>query len=83
MQLGAGAGRHAHQRNDHAVAFDAGAFDRGVVRPSLDGIDAGQIEDVLARSGALGARCARGRRWVRHAASSSLFSRRSSRATLS
>src|SRR5262245_1225819 len=39
VRLGAGAGRHAHQGHHHALAFDAGADGRRVVRPALDPID--------------------------------------------
>src|SRR5437763_13654647 len=55
MRLGAGSGRHAHERNDHPLAFDAAAFDRGIAGAALDMIDTGKIEQVFARAGALGA----------------------------
>src|SRR3954467_4895878 len=56
MRHRAGAGGHAHERHDHAVAFDAAALDRGIVWTALDVIDLGEIEHVLARPGPLGAR---------------------------
>ena len=54
MRLGAGACRHAHQADDHAIALDAGAIGGRIVRPAQDVIHLGEIEDILAGAGALG-----------------------------
>ena len=48
MRLGAGAGRHAHQRDDHAVALDHAALDARIVRAALDVIDPAEVEHVFA-----------------------------------
>src|SRR2546423_1650962 len=50
----AGAGGHAHEGNDHAVALDHAALDRGITRAALDVIDPGEIEQVFAGPRALG-----------------------------
>src|SRR6267142_1820870 len=47
------AGRVAHQRDDHALAFDAAAEGRRVVGTAHDPVDAVQVEYVLAGAGAL------------------------------
>src|SRR5215467_10140871 len=51
----AGTGRHAHERDDHAVALDYAALDRGIIRPALDAIHSGKVEQVFAGARALGA----------------------------
>src|SRR5439155_22432817 len=51
----AGARRHAHQRDDHAVALDHAALDRGVIRSALDVVHSGKVKQIFAGACALGA----------------------------
>ena len=55
MCLSAGAGRHPHQCDDHAIALDASAVRGRIVRAAENVIDAAEIEQVFAGAGALGA----------------------------
>src|SRR4051812_40751678 len=57
MELRAGARLHAHQRHDHAVAFDARTEGARIIGAALDLVDLRHLEEMLARGGALGARC--------------------------
>src|SRR5579884_4094019 len=75
MRLRAGARRHAHQADDHAVTFDAGAVGGRIVGTAQDVIDLCEIEQVLARSSALGARRSGGGAGVDHRAFSSFATR--------
>src|SRR5580692_7101868 len=61
MRRGAGAGRHAHQADDHAVAFDAGAVRRRIIGAAQNVIHIGEVEKILAGASPLGARRAGGR----------------------
>jgi len=61
MRLGAGARRHAHQADNHPLAFDTGTVCRRIIGAAQDVIDLREIEDVFARTGAFGARRARRR----------------------
>src|SRR5919197_389725 len=68
MRLGSGPRRHAHQRHDHALAFDAGAVGGGIIGTAENMVHLGQVEHVFAVARALGAgspRCL-----FRHVASS-------------
>src|SRR5262249_8393674 len=70
MRLGAGAGRHAHQPDDHAVALDAGAVGGRIIGAAQDVIHLGEVEHVFALASAFGAGRASGRRWLSHQRSS-------------
>src|SRR4029450_8787730 len=68
MRLGAGPRRHAHQRHDHALAFDAGAGGGRITGTAENMVHLGEVEHVFAIARALGAgspRCL-----FRHVASS-------------
>src|ERR1700680_2482713 len=60
MGLRASARGHAHQTDNHAITFDAGAVGSGIVGAAEDVIDLGEIENVFAGTGALGTRRAGG-----------------------
>src|SRR5262252_1040297 len=64
MRLCAGAGRHPHQGDDHAVPLDAGAVGGRIVGAAEDVIHRGEIEHVFAVARALGTR--RPRHLLRH-----------------
>ena len=59
MQHRAGAGFHAHEADDDAVAFDAGAMGGRIIRAALNFRNGAEIEDVFAVTGANSARRAR------------------------
>src|SRR5262249_130942 len=61
MRLGAGARRHAHQADNHPLAFDTGAVCGRVIGTAGDVIALRELEGVVARTGAFGARRARTR----------------------
>src|SRR6476646_6979807 len=48
MRLSAGAGRHAHQRHDHALSLDAGTVGGRLLGPTEDVVDLGEVEHVFA-----------------------------------
>ena len=54
-RLRLGARRHAHQCDDHTLALDAASEHAGIIRPTHDRIEPGEIEVVLARPRPLGA----------------------------
>src|SRR5215470_7934430 len=64
MRLGTGAGRHPHQSDDHAVAFDAGAVGGGIIRTAENVVHRGEVEHVFTIPCALGA--GRSRNRLRH-----------------
>src|SRR5215475_15852121 len=70
MRLCAGAGRHPHQRDDHAVTLDAGAVGGRIVGAAEDVVYRGEIEHVFTVARALGTRGPR--HLLRHFSSPSL-----------
>ena len=56
----ASAGRHAHQRNDHAFALDAWTRRRCVVRTAVNFLDRRKIEAIFLRCRTSGAGRLRG-----------------------
>src|SRR5215471_11957437 len=72
---------HAHQRDDHAIALDTGAIGRRVIRPSQDVVHLGELEQELARPGALGAGRSRSHRLIGHCHAFSATLRQLSRAS--
>src|ERR1700729_3709103 len=56
MRGGAGARRHAHEADDHAIALDAGAIRRRIIRTTENVIHIGEVEEVFAGAGPFGAR---------------------------
>src|SRR5262245_16378228 len=56
MRLCAGAGRHAHQGDDHAVTLDAGAVGGRIVGAAEDVVHSGEIEHVFTVARALSTR---------------------------
>src|SRR6185436_2504395 len=64
MRFRAGAGGHAHQADDHAIAFDAGAVGGRIVGAAEDVVHLGEIEQVFTVARARGARCPGG--FLRH-----------------
>src|SRR6266851_8279582 len=73
MGLRAGAGGHAHQGYDHAVALDAGAGCGRVAWPAVDLGNFGEIETIFTRTCAFGTGSCCSRYLVRHTSRSSQF----------